>query len=242
MTSQRRAGAIAAAALFALGACGPEPARDYGHSLFSDPSVSSAGSNVFRCSTCHEIGPTPTTLAAGYTLYDATARASWWGGFETTLLDAMNQCVTNFMRGTELSAQDDKARGLYAYLQSVSPDASAPMLPLTVVQNIVDVPSGDASAGKRVYAQACRGCHGDPHTGDGRISPLVSLIPDDSIAAHGTDPKSGARPVVIEKVRHGKFFSIGGNMPLFSIEALSDDELGQVLGYLESFGLPPYSM
>ena len=45
--------------------------------------------------------------------------------------------------------------------------------------------------------------------------------------------------MTIEKVRHGKFFSVGGNMPLFSLEALSDAQLGDVLAYLEMFGLPP---
>jgi thiosulfate dehydrogenase len=39
--------------------------------------------------------------------------------------------------------------------------------------------------------------------------------------------------VVIEKVRHGRFFNIGGDMPLFSQEALSDEDLGALLAYLE---------
>ena len=67
-------------------------------------------------------------------------------------------------------------------------------------------------------------------------SDVASLVPDDSIQAHGTDPMTGARPVVIEKVRHGKFFNVGGNMPLFSLEAMSDAQLGDVLAYLEMFG------
>ena len=41
----------------------------------------------------------------------------------------------------------------------------------------------------------------------------------------------GASPrlVVIEKVRHGQFFGVGGNMPLFSREAMSDADLGALL-------------
>jgi thiosulfate dehydrogenase len=165
-------------------------------------------------------------------------RPTYWGGFETTLLDAINQCMTSFMRGRALSPTDDRARGLYVYLESVSTDATAPALPLTVVQNIVDVPSGDAQMGKQTYDQACASCHGAPHTGAGRLSSEVSLVPDETLQQHGTDPNSGARPVVIEKVRHGKFYNIGGNMPLFSKEALSDAQLGGILAYLETFGLP----
>jgi thiosulfate dehydrogenase len=226
------------AALLAAGCS--ESAAQYGKELFASTSVSPAKSNVFACATCHDVTPTSSKVRPGYTLFDSAVRASWWGGFETTLLDAINACVTNFMEegGQPLAATDDKARALYAYLQSISPDGDASALPLTVVKNIVDIPSGDAASGQQVWQSACATCHGDPHTGNGRLGSNVSLVPDDSIAAHGTDPKTGARPVVIEKVRHGKFFNVGGVMALFSVEALSDDQLGQVLGYLEQFGLP----
>lgn len=219
--------------------CGARPAEEYGRALFDDPGVSSAASNRFRCSTCHEIAPQPGGVHPGYDLYDAAARPAWWGGTVTTLLDATNQCITSFMRGKALAPDDDKGRALFVYLKSQSPDATAPLQPLTVVQNIVDVPSGDAGRGAATWKQACAGCHGAPHTGEGRLSDTVSLVPDDSIAAHGSDPMTGARPVVIEKVRHGKFFNVGGDMPLFSVEALSDAQLGDILAYLEQFGLPP---
>ena len=38
--------------------------------------------------------------------------------------------------------------------------------------------------------------------------------------------------VVIEKVRHGQFFGVGGTMPLYSREALSDEDLGALLAFL----------
>jgi thiosulfate dehydrogenase len=226
-------------ALVLVAGCGSRPALDYGRALFDDATVSSAPSNPFKCSTCHETTVAPTKQLPGYVMHDSAVRLAWWGGSVQTLLDATNQCVTQFMRGKPLAADDDKGRALFVYLASLSPDASAPTLPLTVVQNIVDVPSGDATQGKQTWDQSCGNCHGAPHTGDGRLSDVVSLVPDDSIQAHGTDPKTGARPVVIEKVRHGKFFNVGGNMPLFSVEAMSDAQLGDVLAYLEMFGLPP---
>jgi len=229
----------ALAAAVGVGGCGDRPALEYGRSLFSDTSISSAPSNPFKCATCHETTATPTKQLPGYVLYDSTVRASWWGGSEQTLLDATNQCIYNFMRGNPLAADDDKGRALFVYLESLSPDPSAPTLPLTVVQNIVDVPSGDATNGQMIWNQSCGNCHGAPHTGQGRLSDIVSIVPDDSIAAHGTSPTMGARPVVIEKVRHGKFFNVGGNMPLFSLEAMSDAQLGDVLAYLEQFNLPP---
>jgi thiosulfate dehydrogenase len=237
VTAARALVAVAAAALVA--GCGSEPAVEYGRALFDETSVSSAASNPFKCSTCHEVTPTKTKSLPGYDLYDGAVRTAWWGGTVTNLLDATNTCIVDFMRGKALTPDDEKGRALYVYLASISPDATAPTLPLTVTQNIVDVPSGDAGHGKTVWDQSCGNCHGAPHTGAGRLSDVVSLVPDDSLAAHGTDPNTGARRVVIEKVRHGKYFNVGGNMPLFSLEALSDAELGDILAYLEQFGLPP---
>ncbi len=228
-----------ALALALIAGCS-ESALQYGKSLYSSPSASDAASNAFSCATCHDVGTTPTGLRPGYTLYDAAARPTWWGGFETELLNAMNDCVTFFMAGDALAATDEKSRALHLYLESLAPDASSPALPLTVVQQIVDVPSGDPAEGKRLWDTGCANCHGAPHTGAGRLTTLASIVPDDSLSAHGTDPKTGARPVVIEKVRHGKFFMVGGKMPLFSLEALSDAQLGSILAYLETFGLPPY--
>ena len=38
--------------------------------------------------------------------------------------------------------------------------------------------------------------------------------------------------IMIEKIRHGKFFGIGGNMPLYSTETLSDGEVADIVAYL----------
>jgi thiosulfate dehydrogenase len=212
-------------------------ALSYGRSLFDDKALSTAGSNAFACSTCHDRVASSTRVTSGYTLYDVVARPSWWGGNEIDLLDAVNQCVVNFMRGAPLTPMDDKGRALFVYLKSISPDASAPALPLTVVQDIKFVPTTNAAQGQALWVVGCANCHGDPHTGKGRISPQSSLVPDDSVntaAMLNVD----ARAIVVEKVRHGKFFNIGGNMAPFSLEALSDDQLGAILGYLEGFGLP----
>jgi thiosulfate dehydrogenase len=223
-------------ALFGVGC--DRSAVEAGRDAFSDPKLSTAPSNPFSCSTCHETDAMPAHTRPGRTMYDVVNREAWWGGSVTNLLDATNQCVTNFMRGRALTADDEKSRALFVYLESLSPDAAQPLLPLTVVQNIVDVPSGDPAHGAQVYKDACAICHGEAHTGNGRISDLASIIPDDTITTFGTDPKLGARIVTIEKVRHGKFFNVGGNMPLFSVEALADADLGDVLAYLEMFGLP----
>ena len=222
--------------LFPAG-CGPVEAVDRGRELFSDARLSVSPSNVFACSTCHAIEPHGVTPPdglhrPGYTMAGAAGRPSFWGGNLTTLFDAVNFCVTEFMRGDKLSESDTAGLALLAYLRSISP-APDPAQPVTLVQNIdatymASLPAGDARRGESAYRAACGFCHGDIHTGSGRLGTYVSEIPDDTVATFG----SQARAVIAEKVRHGKFFGIGGNMPLYSRESLADTELADILAYL----------
>jgi len=238
-----RSGLAALALLVATGgaACGPTTALDYGRQLFSDPALSSAASNRFACKTCHDAGSPSGALRPGYPLLDVTHRPSFWGGQELTLRDAVNQCLTELMRGRPLSADDEKGRALFVYLRSLGDGSSswAAAQPLTFVRDIVDVPSGDAAAGARLYDAGCATCHGAPNTAAGRLDEGATVIPDDSVREHGADPTTGARPITIEKVRHGKYFAVGGHMPPFALELLSDGALGDLLAFLETKGLPP---
>ena len=125
-----------------------------------------------------------------------------------------------------------KSRALYEYLVSLSPDTQAPAQPFTLVKNIDDVPRGDPGRGADVYKAACQECHGEPHTGQGRVTELASILPD--VAQDYGELFPGVPPglVFIEKVRHGRFFGVGGNMPPYSQEALSDEDLGALLEFL----------
>ena len=221
--------------------CGSQSALDYGREIFDSTSISSAASNPFKCSTCHEVTATPTKQLPGYVLYDSVVRASWWGGNVLTLLDATNQCIYNFMRGNVITDSDEKGRrAVRVPVEHLARRLGAAVPADGGREHRRRAERRRGHAGRSIWNQSCANCHGAPHTGQGRLSDQVSnQCPDDSIAAHGTSATMGARPVVIEKVRHGKFFNVGGNMPLFSLEAMSDAQLGDVLAYLETFGLPP---
>jgi thiosulfate dehydrogenase len=213
----------------------------------ADPSLSASPFNAFSCATCHAVvAPSDASdpaarragpLYPGYNLFDVVHRGSWWGGYETRLLDAINACMTNFMGGAPLSADDPRARAIYEYLATVSPDSPSPPFPLTVVKNITDLaPGGDAGRGHDLYDRGCATCHGTPHTGEGRLGSKSSIIPEDTlngpVCARAPDPHACTRTVVIEKIRHGRFFNIGGLMPLYSVEALADTEIVDLLAYL----------
>ncbi|SEM41495.1 thiosulfate dehydrogenase [Stigmatella aurantiaca] len=230
-------GALWLVGLLAVG-CGEstEPAADFGEALFQDARLSESQYNRFSCATCHAPTPTPPAgrVLAGHTLHNAAFRPSWWGGYETQLLDAVNFCYVHFMRGVSpLTPEEPKSRALYEYLVRISPDPQAPALPFTVVKDIREVPRGTGSRGAEVYRAACQDCHGEPHTGKGRLTERASVLPEvvrDYDTLFPGVPKS---LVVIEKVRHGQFFGVGGNMPPYSLEALSDEDLGALLAFLE---------
>lgn len=222
------------AVLGLIAGCGPVLAKDAGAQLFTDPRFSGSEVNAFSCATCHSIGNKDGRIYPGLSLADAAGRARFWGGASTSLLDATNACVVFFMRGQPIAKDEPRARALYEYLVSTTSDrpvATRPPLPLTIVENVSSVARGDSARGAEVWDAACKVCHGAPHTGEGRLSELAAKVPEDSadFAAQVGFPLD---LVVIEKVRHGGFFGIGGTMPPFALEQLSDEDLGALVAFL----------
>ncbi|MCC6620224.1 MAG: c-type cytochrome [Deltaproteobacteria bacterium] len=210
-------------------------AVERGRELFASPALSGSDFNVFACATCHGTTPDDAPPIA-VSLAGTSERQAWWGGAMRSLYDAVDFCYVYFMRGfPSLDPQGDDGRALYEYLGSLATGQGAgalPPLPLTVVETVVEVGRGDATIGKELYDRSCAPCHGAPHTGAGRLGELVSIVPEASreyAATYGFDP----RLVVIEKVRHGQFFGVGGNMPFYPLEIMDDEALADLLEYLD---------
>ncbi len=204
-----------------------------GRVVFADPGFSKSQFNVFSCATCHATTP-DAPAGVAFSLAGTTRRKAWWGGKVRTLLDAADFCWVYFMRGfPALDPTSDDARALFDYLAALDPGIDPlPTLPLSIVENVVDPAPGDATRGAATYDRACRVCHGEPHTGDGRLGPDVVAIPEASQAL-ATQLGVDARLVVTEKIRHGQFFGVGGNMPFYPLEVLSDSDLADLLEYLD---------
>lgn len=213
----------------------PRSPAEYGEELFVTKQLSPSSLNNYACATCHS-----TTLGGdalirtGASLAGAIERKSFWGGQENDLLRSINACRFYFMVAPEpLAPEDSTAGALYAFLSTLSPGSQDPE-PFTVVREIDPVQRGDAASGDVLYARACAYCHGAQHSGAGRLSSRVPILPEDTLEAHINYTPRDLRLAVTEKIRHGLFLGYGGDMPPFSREKLSDEQLSDVL---ESLGI-----
>ena len=221
----------------ACGSDAPKSAVEHGRALFESRELSPSRLNSFTCATCHDSEPgTSDRIKTGAPLAGATLRPSFWGGTEIDLLRAIDACRSHFMEApSALDASDPNAEALYAFLSSLEPgDADAQ--PFNVVRAIAPVPRGDADAGATTYANACSSCHGALHTGAGRLSARIPLLPEDTLSSHADYDAPTQRLIVIEKVRHGGFLGYGGDMPPFSSDVLGDERLADVLEALGFLG------
>jgi len=233
-------------AVLALSGClanGPsaehESAVEQGERWFYSPAASPAAGNTFACSTCHRAVPDPldTRILPGADLAGVVERPSYWGGQELELLNAINDCRHLFMAAQMPWRADDPAAGaLYTFLESL-PAPRVTETSLTIPPEARDLPEGDAVAGARIFNLACATCHGQLHTGLGRMSDVIPSLPDDAVAAFedlGFDATT-RRIVFVEKTRHGPFLKLYGVMPPFSSEVLDDSQLADLLTYLELY-------
>jgi thiosulfate dehydrogenase len=224
-------------ALALLGSgCGDRdvPAAELGQDRFSDPRVSTSHFNTFTCATCHVVDAAAKVVPEGrfdpgYNLAGAATRSSWWGGGETTLLSAINVCIKQFMGGRALTRDEVAARELDAYLEAhpTTDTAPASFTIERMVGPLADI-KGEATRGADVYQKSCYRCHGEAHSAKGRSSTIASIIPEASISSF----HELARDVTVEKIRHGRFFNVGGLMPFYTKEAMTDQTIADILAYL----------
>jgi thiosulfate dehydrogenase len=209
-----------------------------GAELFEDPRLSPSEFNVFSCATCHTISPESPTAspsdrgAIASNLYGVTERPRWFGGQLISLYEAVDFCYVYFMRGfPSLDPNSIEARLIYEYLENQSDGRVRETRPMTVVEQITDPGPGDSAAGEAVWAESCAPCHGEAFTGKGRLGPTISVVPEASLE-FARDNNVPVRLVIAEKVRHGQFFGVGGNMPFYPLERLSDEQLSDLLEFL----------
>jgi len=245
-----RARALAAAVLIGSLSCssGAGVTADSvarGAKLFGSRDLSDSNANRYTCATCHDAVPgeasqDPTAVIAplqpGAVLAGVTRRPSFWGGMENDLLAAVDDCRRLFMNDHDALSRDAPAvQDLYAYLVSLEPGDALPVA-FEVTTEIADIARGDAGRGGALFSRACGRCHGELHTGRGRLGGNVPSLPEDAVASHASYDAATQRLMFIEKARHGGFFGYSGVMPPFSRQVLSDEQLADILEALGALG------
>jgi thiosulfate dehydrogenase len=236
--------ALGAASALLAAACPNDPkvvtksAAEHGVALFADPSISGTKYNQMSCETCHDIHAGDSGLVKpGAPLAGALERPTYWGGQVDTLLGSIDACLYyHMLKNDPWLGDEDEAQAIYAYLEEAEAEASdeeKQAVPFTI--GAVAVPaSGDAKHGKKLYEVSCQLCHGAKSTAEGRTVDVAPVLPDQTLKVHAppdyTD--SDRRLVFVEKTRHGGFLGYGGQMPPFSVEELSDQDLADILQYL----------
>jgi thiosulfate dehydrogenase len=207
-----------------------------GNTLFETPAASSQ--YAFSCSTCHDASAVAAVapLRPGAPLAGVADRPTFWGGQENDLLESINDCSRLFMEQKEpLTSDDANAAALYAYLRSLAPGNTSAFA-FSLLGAISDVPRGDADAGQRVFTRACVQCHGIMHEGTGRLSAGIPILPEDTLTDHAEFDVETQRLIFIEKIRHGVFYGYGGEMPPFSRELMTDQDVSDLLEALGVLG------
>jgi len=210
---------------------------EHGRDLFTSRQLSPSRLNNYSCASCHLAALAETSLIhTGAPLAGVTRRPWFWGGQENDLLRSINACRSYFMAAPEpLVPADANAQALYAFLVSLEPGDPEPV-PFEVVRAIEPLPRGDAAAGLLLFINACSYCHGAMHSGGGRLSERVPILPEDTLAEHAGYTLRAQRLVFVEKIRHGLFLGYGGDMPPFSKERLSDPQVSDLLEALGVLG------
>ena len=211
----------------------PDPIEYYNSELSASLG---ANGNQARCSTCHS-NDGSVAGRSGYSMMDIAYKDSWKGGDATTLLDAINACVTGWMGGTALTADDEGYIMLETYFQGISNPANS--TPNAITPEVLDDEAayeaayggGDAAAGEAVYNNSCAVCHD------------VALVVGTSPALSKVGLAAFTVGRIAQKVRTSGPPPSGlndaadltpGPMPFFEMPELSTQDLANLIAYLKN--------
>lgn len=186
--------------------------------------------NTFTCATCHAISePVLDGIRrVGHPLFDAARRPTYKNGQLTELRDAANSCLQEWMNAEPWTADDGRWLALEEYLESVAPDEEAEPLRFEVVDPppVSALGGGDPEAGRALFNRSCSACHGE----DGIGSQLA--IP---VGGRGLDPEYVAERVRTSGRTESEVYDglTGGVMPFWAADRLDDDELRDLIAWLE---------
>ncbi|MEM9070219.1 MAG: DM13 domain-containing protein [Myxococcota bacterium] len=210
------------------GSDGPAGPTGMGRALYEQPFDDG---NTFTCATCHALSePASDGLRRpGHPIGNATRRSSYKNGLFTNLLDAVNTCVTEWMRADALTETDERWIALEAFLESQATVDSEPAIEIQIVPAPANLEGGDPIAGMETFNGSCSVCHGMGAAGTMQAPSLIGEM---------LDRETIARRIRTSGSRASTTYPglTGGRMPFWGQNRLSDDEMLDVVAYVEMIG------
>jgi cytochrome c len=203
-----------------------------GESIYSQPV---SAKSPFSCSTCHAITePAPDGIRrVGHPLADATKRLHYKDGETTSMLTAVNSCLTEWMNTTPWTEDTPEWEELYTWLDVQSTSTETQPIDIEIVPPLENLSGGNATSGQTLFNASCSICHEIDGTG-GALAPKVG--------GRGYDEFFTAE-LVAKRVRTSGSSTdsiytglTGGVMPFWGKNRLSDDELKDLIAFLEIKG------
>lgn len=207
---------------------GSSPALSDGEAIYARPRPDG---NTFACATCHALSePADDGIRRpGHPIGDAANRASYKNGQLGSLREAVNTCLDEWMGADPLSEDDEDWLLLEEFLMEQAGTAPAPELAFERVDPPADVSGGDAMAGEQTYHETCVVCHAADGEGSQQAPPLQGArVPAERVAERvrrSGNTNSAVYPGLT-----------GGRMPFWSLDRLSEQELLDVVAYVEAIG------
>jgi mono/diheme cytochrome c family protein len=192
-----------------------------------------ADGNTFACATCHALQePTDDGLRRpGHPIGDATRRPTYKNGAVDDLRAAVNSCVTEWMNAEALSEVDPRWRLLRGLLEATASDAAdpAPELTIDVVEPPSDLTGGDVAEGMTLFNRSCAVCHGPDAAGTELAPSLIGGRLVGERIARRVRLSGRADSAVYDDLT-------GGIMPFWASDRLSDEELLDLVAFVEEIG------
>jgi len=189
------------------------------------PGTAGHGRDIYAtrgCAACHaatfEQEAKDGLLRAGHPLEGAAHRGTWWNGRITTDAgDASEFCLRSFIDPNTEGFTPEERKALVLFMQELGSERGvSPLVLLRRDAGDVDLSSGDAGRGRKVWDRACLACHVD-------TPPEVERL---------IKPLSAAQIAGI--VRLGS-----GTMPFFQVDRLPAPMVADVVAYLDSLREKP---
>lgn len=186
--------------------------------------------NTLACAHCHALTePTSDGITRpGHPIGDAANRASFKNGQLSSLLEAVNSCRDEWMAATTVWDGDNQDwQKLESYLKEQAEGGSSDLVVTEIAAVSTDLEGGDKSSGQSTFNTTCSICHGENAVGT-EAGPALAGTELSPEAIAGRVRTSGSSS---SDVYDGL---TGGRMPFWASSRLSDNDLKNVIAYLDS--------